>query len=325
MKTKKPDVFLGITMCMLVLAAVLCMAILWAQKSGNNADPSESGQDSGNVMQSGDSGQTDTNSTIGNNVTPSSDPVVPVDVKDIDADGLKAALDDALHGLTSEWQVMVIDPVKDTRVGSSVNCGVDDWMTANRMTQVFIMGTVFQQAQDGTIVLDDVLDDVKAMITANDTYAADRLTEKLGDGSAAAGREKVKAFAVENGTQLGFNRALTGTDKAKNYVTAQKTAEILNLLCSGKLVSEAASRQMLDILLTPVETSEIDPGLTGEGVRFGFIHDVEEKTCICSMGVVQLQNRCYVISVVCNKPVTTEGAKKKVAELISLTQPFFAE
>lgn len=325
MKTKKPDIFLGITMCMLVLAAVLCIVILWVQKSDNNPKPSDPALDSGNVSQTGETPHTNTDSTNSTNVTPSTDPVTNIEVKQIDSEKLQAALDESLRGLTSEWQVMVIDPANDTRVGSAVNCGVDDWMTANRMTQVYIMATVFQQAQDGTLVLDDVLDDVKAMITANDTYAADRLTEKLGDGNAAAGREKVKTFAVDNGTKLGFNRPLTGNDKAKNYVTAQKTAELLNLLCAGKLVSEAASKQMLDILLTPVESPEIDTGLTGDGVRFGFIHDVEEKTCICSMGVVQLQNRNYVVSVVCNKPVTTEGAKKKVTELISMTLPYFAE
>jgi hypothetical protein len=326
MKTKKPDIFLGITMCMLVLAAVLCIVILFVNKSSKeNPEPSGSqistndtlqpGGETGNPINTGDTG----------NPTHTDTPVQPVELKDIDEAGLKAALDDALRGLTSEWEVMVIDPAKDVKVSSTVNCKVDDWMTANRMTQVFIMGAVFQQAQDGTIVLDAVLDDVKAMITGNDTYAADRLTETLGGGDAAKGRQAVKDFAEKNGLQLGFNRPNTGTSSKKNYVTAKQTAEILSLICRGELVSDAASRQMLEILLTPMEGLEIETGLTGENVRSGFIADVESGTCICAMGVVQLQNRSFVISVVCNKPVTTDGAKKKVTELISLTEPFFAE
>ena len=46
MQKKKPDIFLGITVGMLVLAAVLCLVILFAQKSApakndanNNGDP----------------------------------------------------------------------------------------------------------------------------------------------------------------------------------------------------------------------------------------------------------------------------------------------
>ena len=322
MKTKKPDIFLGITMCMLVLAVVLCIVIMFVQKSdkdpkpvdpagtalSTNADPQNSGETQG-------TGSVDT----GTPVTP------PVELKAIDEAGLKAALDESLKGLTSEWQVMVIDPAFDTHVSSTVNCSVEDWMTANRMTQVFIMATVFQQSQDGPLVLDEVLDDVKAMMNANDTYAADRLTERIGDGSATKGREAVKAFAVANGVKLGFNRPLTGTSGQKNYVTAQQTAEILNLICQGKLVNESASKQMLDILLTPVDNVEIDTGLTGDGIRCGFVNDVEAGVCICSMGVVQLPNRSFVISVVCNEPVTTDGAKNKVTDLISVTQPFFAE
>ena len=325
MKTKKPDIFLGIVICMLVLTAVLCIVILFVQKSGS--EPAETGTPQISNTETNNPGESNQPDPSGTGIVdPSNNPEpseAPVTLEKIDEPGLKAALNDSLRGLTSEWQVVVIDPYDNTRIGSSINCGVDDWMTANRMTQVFIMGTVFQQAADGTLVLDEWLDDVKAMITGNDTYAADRLTEKLGGGDAAKGRENVKAFAVANGVKLGFNRANTGSSSLKNYVTAQQTAAILNLICRGELVSEEASAQMLEILLTPMDNLEISTGLTGENVRFGFIADVETNTCVCAMGVVQLQNRSFVISVVCNKPVTTDGAKKKVTELISLTQPFF--
>ena len=331
MKTKKPDIFLGITMCLLVLAAVLCIVILFVNKSGktnNSENPADSqvSTTESNSAQTNESGEPITPPASGEVPPETKQPSVdPANLSDIDAAGLKAALDESLRGLTSEWQVVVIDPAKDLIVKSSVNCSAEGWMTANRMAQVFSMGAVFQQAKDGTLVLDEHLEDVKAMITKNDTYAADRLTETLGGGDAAKGRDAVKAFAVDNGVKLGFNRPLTGSSSQKNYVTAQQTATILGLICQGKLVSEASSQQMLDILLTPAESLEIEPALTTEGARYGFICDVEADTCICTMGVVKLPNRSFVISVVCNKPVTTEGAKKKVTELISMTLPYFAE
>ena len=324
MKTKKPDIFLGVTMGLLVAAVLICILILNTQKSKNETEATNPPQtaNTDNTQLSGN----ETIAPIHTEAPPSTEaPVQPQNLTPIKDAQLKADLDESLRGLTSEWEVMVIDPALETKVGSAVNCGVDDWMTANRMTQVFIMGAVFQQAEEGKLVLDDVLDDVKAMIVSNDTYAADRLTEKLGGEDASKGRENVKAFAVANGVKLGFNRSLSGSGSAKNYVTAQQTAEILSLICSGKLVSEAASRQMLDILMTPVDTLEIDTGLVGDDLKYGFIFDVESNTCVCAMGVVQLPNRSFVISIVCNKPVTIEGAKKKVTELISLVQPYFAE
>ncbi|MBQ1410941.1 MAG: serine hydrolase [Oscillospiraceae bacterium] len=323
MKTKKPDIFLGITMFMLVAAVLLCIVILKTQKDKNETATTETVQ------------ATTTEAPIASGVFPpvQTEPVVttesvsvqPQNLTPIEDARLQAELNESLDGLTSEWQVMVIDPAVGTKVGSTVNCDTEDWMTANRMAQVFIMGAIFQQAENGELTLDAEMDDIKAMITANDTYAADRLTEKLGGGDAAKGREAVKSFAVANGVKLGLNRSLSGSSSERNFVTAQQTAEILNLICSGKLVSENASRQMLDILLTPVDGLEIETGLTGDGVRCGFITDIESDVCICAMGVVQLPNRSFVISVVCNEPVTTDGAKKKITELISLVQPYFAE
>lgn len=321
MKMKKPDIFLGITLCMLVLAAVLCIVIWVIQKK----DPETSPSDTGTSISTTTGAPTPSDTQTTPHTSEQNQPVSPSELKAIDEAGLKAALDDALNGLTSEWQVVVTDPAKGSRIASAVNCEPDAWMTANRMTQVFIMGTVFQQAKDGTLTLDAVLDDVKAMIVKNDLAAADKLTETLGGGDAAKGRDAVKEFAVANGVKLGFNRPLSGTADQKNYVTAQQTAVLLDMICRGELVNESASQQMLEILLTGSENPEIDPGLTTPNARCGFVTDVEDGTCICTMGVVQLPNRSFVISVVCNKPVTTDGAKKKVAELITLTESFFKE
>ena len=318
MRTKKPDIFLGITMCLLVLAAVLCIVILFIENgSGKDPKPPADTQSSGSEV------QTDTKTP--GDTTPSNPGTVTPELQPIDQAKLEAELKESLKGLTSEWQVVVMDPAFDTQVSASTeNCKVDDWMTANKMTQIYLMATVFQQAEAGTLKLDDVLADVKAMVNNNDTFAADRLTEQLGGGDAAKGREAVKTFANDNQLKLGFNRPLTGDNSAKNYVCAKYNAELLSKLCGGKLVSEAASRQMLEILLTPAESSEIDLGITGDA-KYGFIHDVEAGVCICTMGVVQQSNRSFVISIVCNEPVTTDGAKKKVKDLITLVQPYFAE
>ena len=330
MKTKKPDIFLGITLGMLVLAVILCLVILFVQKSGDSPaqqpEPENTTQGTGETGNSNDPEGTGGTGAETAGTAETGEPVTPpAELNPIDEAGLKAALDDELSGLTSEWQVMVIDPAKDTQVSSARNCGVDGWMTANRMTPVFIMAAAFQQGADGKLTEDQILADVQAMIVQGDTEAADRLTELLGGGNAEKGREAVKSVASDNGVKLGFNRPLTGTSSNKNYVTAMQTAKILDLMCKGELVSKAASDQMLEILCTPKNQDEIDPMLTGENISYGFVCDVEDKVCICTMGVVRLPNRSFVISVVCNKPVTTNGAKEKIGKIIAATQPFFAE
>ena len=322
MKTKKPDIFLGITMGMLVLAAVLCLVILLVQSKGTEPSGSDPGQvvlgsDTQNTGETGNSGET-------GDVKPSDSTPPETEAPDpIDADGLKAALKDSLKGLTSEWQVAVIDPTDNTKVYATANCKSDDWMTANRMPAVFIMGTAYQQVKDGTLTRDQIKDDVTAMIAKGDLEAADRLTELVGGGDAAKGRETVKKFATDNNTQLGFNRPLSKTGDRPNYMTAKQAALILQKLSRGKLVSSKNSTRMMDALLS-AGTGDIEVELP-DGAKAGLVNDIEEGTCICTMGVIRLQNRDVVISVVCNLPVTTDGAKKKVAELINVTLPFFAD
>jgi len=324
MKTKKPDIFLGITLGMLVLAVILCLVILLVQGSGSS--PAEKPADSDSTQSTVSTEKpVDTGSTGDTGDTASTDAPAPVELNEIDAAGLKKALDEQLSGLSSEWQVTVIDPAKGTKVSSTRTCKDDDWMTANKLPTLFIMGAAFQQVADGKLTEDQILADVQAMVVRGDTEAADRLTELIGGGNADNGRTLVKNFASDNGLKLGFNRALSATAGKKNYATAQQNAALLDLICRGELVSKAASQQMLEILCTPRETDEIDPMLTGENVSYGFVNDVEDKVCVCSVGVVRLPNRSFVIGIVCNGPVTVKGAEKKVGELIAATQPFFAD
>lgn len=321
MRTNKPDIFLGVTLVMLVLAVVFCILIEINRGEANETLSSSSETDTAvhtSTVSSDSIAEPPASSTEF-----FSNPGTPIELDAIDEAGLKAALDKAIGSLNSEWQVVVIDPARSSQIASAVNCTPDDWMTANRMTQVFLMATIFQQAKDGKLTLEAVLDDVKEMIINHDLAAADRLTEMVGDGDAAKGRDAVKTFAVNNDLKLGYNRPLSGTSDQKNYATAQQTAALLNKLCRGELVSEASSAQMLELLLS-AQDLDLDPGITTEGAKWGFVTDVEDGTCICAMGVVKLPHRSFVISVVCNKPVTTDGAKKKVAELIALAESFFA-
>ena len=202
MQKKKPDIFLGITMGMLVLAAVLCLVILIAQKSAKsktNTNPAASGSEvigsdvvnpSNNTPDASNPEGSEPNASDSGPVNP--DPG-PVDVSAIDEVGLKAALDDCLSGLPNDWQVVVIDPIVGTEVDSQINAGgVDEWMKADGMPVVFIMGAAFQKVADGELTEDQILEDCTLMIVNNDAAAGDRLTKLVG------GMDAVKSFATAN-------------------------------------------------------------------------------------------------------------------------------
>lgn len=328
MQKKKPDIFLGITVGMLVLAAVLCLVILFAQKSSPAKTPAEnnvatlpsapSGSDEVIDSQVQTGPEDSEHTTPSNQDTDPDNPNVPVDVKAIDEVSLKAALDDCLSGLPNDWQVVVMDPIVGTEVDSYINCkGVNDLMKADRMLPVFIMATAFQKVADGALTEDQILEDVKAMIVKGDRTAADRLTELVG------GKEAVKKFAEKDFGTIGYNKTMSGVGSKPNYVTGQQMSKILNMICRGELVSKDASARMLDILCQKHEGDEIDMGITDESIQYGFVTYAENKVCVAAMGVVRLPHRSFVISVICNGPNTLSRAKDKLTQLVSLTIPYF--
>jgi hypothetical protein len=198
-------------------------------------------------------------------------------------------------------------------------------MKVNRMLPVFIMGTAYQQVANGTMTEADIQADVEAMIVGRDYAAADRLTASIGGGDAAKGMQAVKDFAAANGMQISYNRALNGSDGKPNYMKASLCAEVLNKICRGELVSADASARMKEIICTPKENEQIVPTLATEGATYGLITDCEDNLCCCTMGIVNLPNRSYVVSVFCFDPVNMGNAQKRAGEIITLTETYFAE
>lgn len=321
MTKKKPDIFLGITMGMTVLAVLLLLVILIVQKSSGNK---KSGVPSGQtVLDSTEapapSDETDDPSAPSETTTP-----VVVDLKPIDEKSLKAELDDNIEPLSSQWDIVVVDPVVGTRITANHLVGSDKWMEANKMLPVFIMATAYQKVADGTLKEDDIANDIKAMIVEGDTEAADRLTALIGGGDAAAGMSAVKGFASNNGMTISYNRALSATSGKPNYYMASIGADVLAKLCRGELVSKEASAKMREILCTKRTTEPFDTGLKS-AVSYGFITDIEDKLCGCTMGIVNTPTRSFVISIACYDPKTMENVLARFTQIIGLTEPYFTQ
>ena len=339
MKKKKPDIFLGITMGMTVLAAVLCLVILIVQKSNPDSKKGTGNADASQqvVLDSGektpDASKPQPSGVI---VSPSSEPQItdptsePVEVKAIDENALKAELEDNIQPLASDWDIVVLDPHVGTEVTAIHGVDPERWMVANRMLPVFIMATAYQQISDGKLTEDQIHDDVRAMIVNEDMDAADRLTALIGAGDASDGMIAVKSFASANGIDISYNRLMTAKSGKPNYYKASIGAKVLNKLCCGELVSKEASAQMVEILCTKKESEPFDTGLT-KAVAYGFVTDIEELKgagsdgCACTMGIVKMPTRSFVISIACYDPQTMSKVLERFTQIISLTEPYFAE
>ena len=282
--------------------------------AGTGADPAPSGDPASPAdTKAGDPAQSDAAPT---------DPV-PAAAEPLNEADLRAVLRDSLKGLKNDWQVVVMDPEFGTRVDVvRHSADADEWMKADGMVPVFVMGAVYQQLADGKLTEDQVKADLEAMIVRNDGAAADRLTALLGGGDAAQGMEAVKAFAEASGLKLGYNRTLAGSGEKPNYVTALQMTSILDKLCKGELVSKEASAEMLDLLFGEKDDA-IDPGIRTAGAKYGFVSYAEDKVCAAAMGVVRLPNRDYAGSVICNDPEDLAAAKEKVTELLGIVNSYF--
>lgn len=175
---------------------------------------------------------------------------------------------DTLHtGLTAQisaypgtWQVYVEDGA--TGVSMVVN---DRPMYSASVIKLFVMAAVFQQMADGA--LDDTANVntlLEQMITVSSNEATNSLIRLLGNGNGEQGFALINRFAGEHGyasTHLSqWLGVLDGNAQAKQ-TSASDAGRLLSELYRGRLVSPAASRSMLSLLLHQTRREKIPAGL----------------------------------------------------------------
>ena len=365
MKTKKPDIFLGITMGMLVLAAVLCLVILFAQKAGNSKSTNStlneavaSGPASSSVPNASDkttpsqnqgtpgesnqpvdpSGETpsgelppETEPGQTNPTDPGTTPSEssnPGTTQPIDKAGLKAALTERLTNLNSEWQVTVIDPDDGTTVSL--------YWDKEKMSE----------KADSWMQANDVMG-VFIMGAAYQAVADGALTEDqiLADVKAAVCKaDKEAANRVLE--LLGSGDAKAGREKVKEYAkkydlavgfnpSKEKPSEnrsFMQTQYAAGLLNKLckgelpSSNKMLEILLGAHENNVISYNLTDEGIRSGFVDGAADGNFLFSMGVMKLANgKTCVIAIACNGPKNMDSAKKIAVDVVNIAKEYFAE
>lgn len=320
MEKRKPNILLTVALGLLVLAAIVCLIIFLTSLGGNKSnDPVIESNNNETPTELSGSDDTSTDPSTPDQ-TQENNPAQP-GTTGFDSAALQAELDDCLDGVTSTWQVCVVDVASGSAVISLANCTEDEKMIAADLPELFIMAAVYQQLADGKLAEDQVDTLLKEMIREDKDSASNELTKLLGSGDAAAGRAAVNAFAKSIGCErVEFNR-LFGEAGTQNYVTAADCATLLYLIAKGECVSADASQKMHE-LMTGTPGERIPAGVADSSVVAHLNANIT-GSCCADAGIVTAANGEYVIVIVCNNPYTNEGSTKKCVELTKLVSAHF--
>lgn len=314
MNRRKPNILMTIALVLMVAAVAVCL-IVFLSSRGKEPAPVETQP----VLETQPTEPVETEPV---DETPeATEPEQPA-ISSFDAEALQAALDDSLDGLTSTWQVAVVDVAGNTTLTSRINCTDEELMVAADLPELFIMATVYQHLNEGTLTEDAVSTLLNEMIREDKDSASNELTKLLGGGDGATGRAAVNDFAKSIGCEhVEFNR-LFGEEGTQNYVTASDCAKLLALIARGECVSADASNKMQQ-LMTGVEGERIPAGAPA-GASVAHLNANITGSCCADAGIVTTDNGEFVIVIICNKPVTNEGSTKKCVELTQLVSEQYA-
>lgn len=317
MNRRKPNILMTVALVLMVLAVLVCLIVFLTSRGKQAPVP-----------------ETEPEPVIETQPTePSEEPTEPEDTdfpeptepevpqSNFDKEALQSELDDSLDGLTSSWQVVVVDVTSGETVASHINCTDEELMVAADLPELFIMATVYSKLESGELAEDDVSTLLNEMIREDKDSASNELTSLLGDGDGAKGREAVNAFAKSIGCEhFEFNR-LFGEEGTQNLVTATDCATLLTLIAKGECVSADASNKMQQ-LMTGTPGERIPEGAPA-GASVAHLNANITGSCCADAGIVTADNGEFVIVIICNKPVTNEGSTKKCVELTELVSAHY--
>ncbi len=133
--------------------------------------------------------------------------------------------------------------------------------------KIFVMGTVYEQIDQGHLSLDECHPYLEAMIIDSDNTSYNILLQKLGNGDGVAGAHKVNSFCEKLGlTRTEIHHGLVPGDgyfsDGKNNTTCpEDVAKFLELLYRSDVVSKSYSKEMLELLKRCADDTGIVAGL----------------------------------------------------------------
>lgn len=178
---------------------------------------------------------------------------------------------------------------KDLTSGETFGYNADEPMCAASVIKLTIMAELFRQIQAGTVSREQKLvvqdenrvpicgvltlmhtgmevtpiDLCWLMITISDNMATNMLIDLLGIDNIQANNERLGLEGVQINRKLFEKRP--GFREKTNYISGVGIGKLLELIYKGELVSEEASKEMMEMLLAQQCTNKIPLLLPGEG------------------------------------------------------------
>ncbi|WP_243388620.1 serine hydrolase [Bifidobacterium scaligerum] len=266
---RQNHVIVIIVMALLVALALGagCLYVLYAHDSADqNQSPASSAADTResaerHTQSDQNAAEGSRSDTLDRDVVPSPNATLQKASNRIHA--VQSAVDTAVQNNGGTWSVYV----EDLATGAIVNVNNQPMAAASEI-KLYVMLAVQDGIEQGTLNTNgqdiDML--MNQMITVSSNSATNQLVLMLGDGDMATGMQRVTQTAARYGFRDSRQlRALadTGTDGTgtENWTSAADCGRFLKELYQGKLVSEQASRSMLDLLLGQTRRSKIPAGV----------------------------------------------------------------
>ena len=204
----------------------------------------------------------------------------------------------AREAMGEHWSIAY----EDLETGASYGYHEEDVLQSASVVKLFIMGAVYRymcypKQGERVIPFHEDYDGhlratIESMIRVSDNDCANLLIDRLGEGDFALGAQRIKEFCEEygyTGTSIG-RRFLEQNPSGDNYTTAADTRKFLADLYHGTLVTEEASRKMLDIVMGQTRKNKIPAGLPS-----GFTSGNKTGEMPEGYGLGCIENDCAIV------------------------------
>ena len=234
---------------------------------------------------------------------------------------LEGIIEQELNGAGGNWDVWV-EPLGNSMYAHMQSAGTHRMVSAS-LIKLFIMGTVYQAVDEGSIDNDDVYADIRNMITISDNDAANRLIRELGNGNEQDGITRINQFAEDIGcmdTQM--NRLMLENNGLENYTSAEDCAKLLKLIYNGQCINAKWSAEMMSIMKEQQVNDRIPQGLPRDVV---VAHKTANLTNLANadVGIVFADNRPYIICIINNNSPDDTATNGQIAALSEAVYDYY--
>lgn len=220
-------------------------------------------------------------------------------------DELEQKLSSELESFSGEWSLFL----KEMDTGDEIRIN-DQPMVAASLIKLYIAGTYFEEASDGT--LPEGIDEssrLDLMINQSDNNAANYLIDLVG-------KDSVNGFCKKHGFPSSeLNRKMLEASEKENYTSAADCGKVLSQVLNGTYVNTEASAELLQDLKDQQRTSKIPAGVPADvqtANKTGELNYVENDAAI-----IWAPARTYILCIMSSNAGSMADARQNIVNISS--------